>query len=281
MGVVVILGGQPMPTTRLMLGDCVDRMAGIETGSVDLILTSPPYDNLRTYAGGSAFDFEATAGQCKRVLGPGGVIVWVVGDQTVDGSETGESFRQALHFKAIGLDLHDTMIYRKANPAPLKQPRYQPEFEFMFVASKGRPRVVNLLDEPCRARGRPSGDSHRKDFGDGGGELRRMHGYRKPIGERKPRGNIWTYAVGINPHGHRSGHPATFPLPLAVDHVLSWTNPGDLVLDPFLGSGTVLEACLKTDRRGIGIDISPEYLAMAEERLAAVRADMPLFPATA
>jgi DNA modification methylase len=264
-----------MPTVRLMLGDCVDRMAEIEAGSVDLILTSPPYDNLRAYASGSAFDFEGTADQCRRVLKTGGVLVWVVGDQTVDGSETGTSFRQALHFKAIGLRLRDTMIYRKANPFHTgDRSHYQGSFEFMFVLTKGKPRTIHILTTPCHQAGKVYRTSRHRE---GGGDLKVLDGAARPIRETKARPNVWTYFR----RGKGSGHPATFPLQLAVDHILSWTNPGDLVLDPFVGSGTVLEACLKTGRRGIGIDISPDYLALVERRIAPVQAEMPLFPATA
>jgi DNA modification methylase len=258
------------PACRLILGDCVDRMKDIEECSIDLILTSPPYDDLRTYAAGSAFDFGATADQCKRVLKPGGVLVWVVGDRTVAGSETGTSFRQALHFKAIGLNLNDTMIYAKWNPWPHNhRGRYEPAFEFMFVFARGRPATWNPLMVPNpgagrERRSRASADPlRRRDYP---GKLHRT----RPEGPRK---NIWYYDVEKKTYGH----PAVFPLPLAVDHILSWTNPGDTVLDPFLGSGTVLEACFHTGRRGIGIDISPDYLAIAERRIAAARAAMPLF----
>jgi DNA modification methylase len=256
-----------MPDVRLMLGDCVARMAELPAESVDLILTSPPYDGLRRYAAGSAFDFEATAGQCRRLLKPGGVLVWVVGDRTVDGSETGTSFRQALHFKAIGLNLRDTMIWKKANPfsGGDKKSHYRGEFEFMFVLSNGLPATINLLHEPCKTAGQIR-------------NYTRQHGRAMPskfvtTAESKVRGNVWEYAVGLRDHGH----PAVFPLQLAVDHILSWTNPGDVVLDPFVGSGTTMLACLQTDRRGIGIDVSPEYLAIAERRLAAARAELPLF----
>jgi DNA modification methylase len=257
----------------LHCGDCAAVMAGMPAESVDLILTSPPYDSLRKYDSGHAFDFPALADQCKRVLVPGGVLVWVVGDQSIGGDETGTAFRQALHFKCIGLRLNDTMIFRKANPFPDNQPhRYRGAFEFMFVFAKGRPRVFNCLTEPCKQSGRvrtaESSDPKRRP----GRTQPRRPGVTK---DRKPRPNVWAYLMGKRTHGH----PATFPLQLAVDHILSWTNPGDTVLDPFVGSGTTLEACLKTDRNGIGIDVSAAYLAIASDRIAAARAATSLFPA--
>lgn len=250
------------PETTLLVGDCVEVMRGLPGASVDLILTSPPYDKLRRYANGSAFDFEGTAAECKRLLKPGGVLVWVVGDQTIDGSESGTSFRQALHFKAIGLRLRDTMIWRKQNPfsGGDKRSYYRGSFEFMFVMTKGRPSTLSLLREPCKTAGKSV-------------SFARQRGQvvpRRPfvVAPTKIRGNVWDYSIS---KGGR-GHPASFPLQLAVDHVLSWTDPGDTVLDPFSGSGTTLEACVRTGRNGIGIDISPEYVALAGRRLAAARA---------
>lgn len=263
-----------MPEVTLHLGDCVDVMREMDSESVDLILTSPPYDNLRRYGSGSAFDFEGLADQCKRVLKPGGVLVWVVGDETKNGSESGTSFRQALHFKEIGLRLHDTMIYEKENPVPLNHARYEQAFEYMFVLSNGRPNTANILREPSRTHGkRASGDTHRR-FGD---NLSPLNTVRAPVNATKPRKNIWSYGIGINGYMSGHGHPAVFPLQLAIDHVLSWTNPGDTVLDCFAGSGTTLEACLKTDRSGIGIEKDPGYLAIADRRIADARAQYPLF----
>lgn len=243
----------------------------MDDASIDLILTSPPYDNLRAYAAGSAFDFPGVADQCKRLLKPGGVLVWVVGDQTINGSESGTSFVHALHFKSIGLNLHDTMIWRKLTPMPCgSTSRYTSAFEFMFVLSKGSPKTVNRIMEPCKRAGVVNQGS---GFIRSGGIPRRRTSLGKPIKVEKPRHNVWDYA---NCQDSYIEHPAVFPLQLATDHILSWSNPGDSVLDPFAGSGTTLEACLSTDRNGIGIDISPEYLAIAERRIAAIHSATPL-----
>jgi DNA modification methylase len=256
----------------LRLGDCVAKTAEITDASIDLILTSPPYDNLRRYHSGSSFDFEALAGQLKRVLKPGGVLVWVVGDQTIDGGETGTSFRQSLHFQSIGLRRHDTMIWNKLNPMQCgSRICYTPSFEFMFVHSNGRPVTVNRIVEPCKQAGKATNGIGKRD-----GVRHAKSGRGRPVKAEKPRGNVWGYSVGS---GRYLGHPAVFPLQLAIDHILSWTNPGDVVLDPFVGSGTVGEACLKTDRDFIGIDISPAYLAIAERRIAAEITQTPLFRA--
>jgi DNA modification methylase len=257
---------------RLYQGDCLEVMKGMEPDSIDLILTSPPYDNLRKYAAGSSFDFEATAAECKRLLKPGGVLVWVVGDQTKDGDESGTSFRQALHFKSIGLRLHDTMAYGKKNPVPKSTPhrRYEQAFEFMFVLTKGKPKTFNALTEPSKQAGvvRVTAPKHRRC----GHDPVAFHGAGRPIKAEKLRSNIWYYSVKyVTP----IGHPATFPLQLAIDHILSWTDPGDTVLDPFVGSGTVLEACIKTGRHGIGIEKAAEYHPIIRRRIAAALASTP------
>jgi DNA modification methylase len=256
----------------IQLGDCVERTREIADASIDLILTSPPYDKLRRYGSGSSFDFEGLADQCKRVLKPGGVLVWVVGDETKDGDESGNSFRQALHFKAIGLKLRDTMIYRKANPFHTgDRSHYQNAYEYMFVMTKGRPRVMNILTEPCKQAGKVYQRSRHREHG---GDLKTFKLASKPVRETKARPNVWGYSL----RGKGHGHPAPFPLQLAIDHILSWTNPGDLVLDPFVGSGTTLFACLQAGRNGIGIDKDPTYCEIAERRLRS--AMLPLFGAT-
>lgn len=260
-------------SVTLHLGDCVEVMRGMDAQSVDLILTSPPYDNLRKYGSGSAFDFPGVAGECKRLLKPGGVLVWVVGDETKDGSESGTSFRQALHFKEIGLRLHDTMIYRKLNYVPLTHRRYEQAFEFMFVLSLGRPAKFSPLMKPCKLAGKTiNGSFHYLD----GEKLSPVRGTGKQYKASKIIDNVWSYGVGGK---GATGHPAPFPLQLAIDHILSWTNPGDTVLDCFAGSGTTLEACIRTDRNGIGIEKDPGYLEIARKRSAAARNDRRLFAA--
>lgn len=247
-------------------------MRDMEAQSVDLILTSPPYDNLRKYGSGSAFDFPGVAEQCKRLLKPGGVLVWVVGDETRDGSESGTSFRQALHFKEIGLKLRDTMIYEKENPVHSgDKSHYQNAFEFMFVLTNRKPAAINILTEPCKHAGKVYGKSSHRE---GGGNLKVIATAGTPVRDVKARTNIWTYPVGVE---KVKGHPAVFPLQLAIDHILSWTNPGDTVLDCFAGSGTTLEACIKTDRHGIGIEKHEPYLRIAEKRCSDARNALPLF----
>lgn len=240
-----------LPPHVLMLGDCVERMKEIPDGSVDLTVTSPPYDNLREYCGYS-FDFEGVARELFRVTKPGGVVVWVVGDATVNGSETGSSFRQALHFKgACGFKLHDTMIYCRPSPPKQNRVRYEQHFEYMFVLSKGAVRIRNVLTEPCKHAGRMVPRTCRDSGRDA---LARSSGI---VAAEKPRSNVWYYVPGSDIN--KTSHPAVFPEQLAADHIASWSSPGDTVLDPFMGSGTTGKMAVLADRRFVGIELSERY----------------------
>ncbi len=247
---------------KLYNGDCLDILSGIPDGSVDLTVTSPPYDNLRTYNGFN-FDFESTARELFRVTKVGGVVVWVVGDATIKGSETGTSFKQALYFKEIGFNLHDTMIYDKKNYTPLTHNRYEQQFEYMFVFSKSKPATFNPLKTPCKYAGqKPWGKpTHYKDSS---GELTQVN--RHPTKDTKIKGNIFSYIVGSTKTGGIK-HPAAFPEQLAHDHIISWSNPGDTVLDPFTGSGTTGVAAVQTGRKFKGIEVSEKYFKIASDRI--------------
>ncbi|KRT95493.1 restriction endonuclease [Bacillus glycinifermentans] len=253
--------------------DCIQFMKEyIDSCSIDLTVTSPPYDDLRNYNGYS-FNFEKTAEELYRITKKGGVVVWVVGDKTHKGSESGTSFKQALFFKEIGFNLHDTMIYRKENPLPQNHNRYEQEFEYMFVFSKGKPNVFNPRKEPCRTAGM------KYDYSKRGGvasiEECNPAVRRKSVclvtKDEKTKGNIWSYLVGM----HKSTsdkiafqHPAIFPEKLAEDHILSWSKEGDIVFDPFMGSGTTAKMAALNNRKYIGTEISKEYCEIANKRLS-------------
>jgi DNA modification methylase len=247
-------------------GDCLTLMKELPDNCIDLTVTSPPYDNLRTY-NGFTWDFEGVARELYRVTKQGGVVVWVVGDATIKGSETGTSFRQALYFKEIGFNLHDTMIYAKRNPMPItpKAIVYRPCFEYMFVFSKGKPKTFNpLMIEAITAGTKVRASTRQKD-----GSI------KEPTGKRETqefirRTNIWEYKVGMNQTTKDKvafEHPAIFPEQLAQDHILSWSNEGDVVLDPFLGSGTTAKMAVLNNRHYIGFELSSEYFDIACQRL--------------
>jgi DNA modification methylase len=255
----------------LYVGDNVDVLKReVFDGSVQLTVTSPPYDNLRKYNGFS-WDFEASARELYRVTKPGGVVVWVIGDATVDGSETGTSFRQALYFKSLGFNLHDTMIWEKTGRLPT-QDRYYNIFEYMFVFSKGKPSTMNFI---CDAPTTSGGRVQKKDSVINKGAHKEGTGtFVRNFLARRP--NIWKINIGSNP----TGHPAPFPEALAQDHILTWSNPGDLVLDPFVGSGTTGKMALLNSRRFIGIDISPEYVDLADCRIKGAQQPVSMTPPT-
>ena len=233
--------------------DCLKTMARMEDGSIDLVLTSPPYDNLREYNGYS-FDFPAIASELYRVTKPDGIVVWVVGDAVIKGSETGSSFRQALHFKDLGFKLHDTMIFEKnspAYPARANSNRYTQIFEYMFILAKGKVPNQLICDKPNKWAG----------FKDFSGKL------KNPVPEFSPRNNIWKFTTSFN--GVK--HPAPFPEALAIDHIRSWSGGGAIVYDPFMGSGTTAVAAIKLSRKYIGSEISDEYCEIIKNRIGAMK----------
>jgi DNA modification methylase len=259
----------------IICGDNVTVLSDFPAACIDLTVTSPPYDNLRLY-NGFTWDFVALARQLYRVTKPGGVVVWVVGDATIDGSETGTSFRQALYFKDCGFNLHDTMIYGKAGFRFPDANRYNPVFEYMFILSKGFPKIFNPIEDKKNeyAGGLVARRSQNRNTD---GSLTENSAWRndknKIVKTYGKRDNIWRYSIG----GEQEigDHPAIFPESLARDHILSWSDPGDLVLDPFIGSGTTAKMAKETGRQFIGIDISAEYCKLAERRIKG--ANVPLF----
>lgn len=248
---------------KIYHGDCLGLMKEIPNNTIDLTVTSPPYDNLRTYNGFS-FDFENTAKELFRVTKCGGIVVWIVADATIKGSETGTSFEQALFFKEMGFNLHDTMIWNKQNCSSVGSlNRYENVFEYMFIFSKGKPKTANIIkDKPNKRAGElQSGSIRQKD-----GTVRKTTNYgKKEIAEFGRRSNVW----GIFPAKSKNErlHPAPFSEQLARDHIISWSNPGDVVFDPFIGSGTTAKMALLNNRNFIGCELSKEYVDIANKRI--------------
>ncbi len=239
-----------MEINRIYHCDCLDLMRNMENNFIDLIVTSPPYDNLKKYNGYS-FDFENIAKELYRIIKDGGILVWVVGDATINGSESGTSFKQAIHLMKCGFNLHDTMIYEKNSstfPAKKNGNRYTQIFEYMFVSSKGKPKTTNLI---CDKKNKWAG-------------FKSFDGKIPTVPEFSPRTNIWKYTTSFN---DKTGHPAPFPEQLAKDHILSWSNENDLIYDPFIGSGTTAKMASLLNRKWIGSEISKEYIEIAEARL--------------
>ncbi len=241
--------------------DCLVTMGNMPDNFIDFVITSPPYDNIRNY-NGYHFEFEKIAIELYRVLKIGGVIIWVIADATIDGSETGTSFRQALFFKEIGFKLHDTMIYYKNNPMPQTGNRYHQHFEYMFAFSKGTPKTFNPILEPTKYKGL----ANMKNRGQNGS----LDYEKVERTKEKKIGNVFFYSIGggISTKDKIAfNHPAIFPEALVADQINTWTNENDLVYDPFMGSGTTAKIAHILKRRWIGSEISKEYVEISEARL--------------
>lgn len=246
--------------------NCLDTMSKMLDDYIDMTITSPPYDDMRSYSGNTFNEFELIAKELYRVTKKGGVVVWVVGDQTIKGNESGTSFMHALFFKKIGFNLFDTMIYLKPPRGAVGNNKtYWQSFEYMFVLSKGQPKTINLIKDRENKDER-SGDSGTKRLYDGSLLKQKRGGYTK-FGRRT---NVWEYLVG---KGHSASdnvaynHPAIFPEKLANDHILSWSNEGDIIYDPFMGSGTTAKMSIINNRNYIGSELSSKYCKIIEKRL--------------
>lgn len=250
---------------EIICADSAQILKSLPDNYVDLTLTSPPYDDLRDYRG-YTFDLRTISRELLRITKEGGVVVWVIGDSTMEGNETGTSFKQALAFKDIGFNLHDTMIYEKTPRFP-DQMRYSQAFEYMFVFSKGKPKTINLIkDHKNKLDSHNSGTriSDRKRDGTLAGKIR-----TEPRAF-STRWNVWKISNGFMKSTTdliAYEHPAIMPESLARDHIISWSNEGDLVLDPFAGSGTTLKMAKLRRRNYLGIEISPKYCEIIKKRL--------------
>lgn len=251
--------------------NCLETMAKMTDNFIDLTITSPPYDDLRRYKGYD-FDFQNTVKELYRVTKKGGVVVWVVGDKTINGSETGTSFRQALGFIDAGFNLNDTMIFEKKNPLPTdKKNRYYQCFEYMFIFSKGMPKTFSPLTEPTTGLRKTYKSSWGRNVDD---KMIISTGKERIVSDTKIRRNIFQYGISLNAATKDKiafEHPAIFPEDLAQDHILSWSNENDIVYDPFMGSGTVAKMSILNNRNWIGSEISSEYCAIIENRIKKVR----------
>lgn len=255
--------------------DCLTGMKVLPDCYIDLTITSPPYDNLRTYDEKGDFNFKKfklIANELYRITKYGGIVVWVIGDATVKGSETCSSFKQILYFKDIGFRLHDTMIYEKGGMTYPSINRYYQTFEYMFVLSKGKPKTTNLIkDRKNKWAGHKAHWGEPKYRNKNGELVTNESVVDDIIPEFSIRNNIWRYPIG---KGNSSRddiafkHPAIFPEKLVEDHILSWSNEGDLIFDPMCGSGTTCKMALKNNRHYLGFDINEKYVEnIAKPRL--------------
>jgi len=259
-----------MEINRVYCEDCRDTMARMPDEYIDLTVTSPPYDNLRTYKNNidkvwGEHIWKLVIEGLYRVTKKGGVVVWVVGDATIKGSETGTSFRQALYFKEVGFNLHDTMIYTKGGQGATGSNRsYWQDFEYMFIFSKDNLTTFNPIKDR-KNKTKPGSKIERSGHRHKTGEVKERRVIcRNEFGKRF---NVWQY----HETGTRNVHPAVFPEQLVNDHIISWSNEGDLIYDPFMGSGTTAKMALLNRRNWIGSEISFEYCELINDRIRFIK----------
>ncbi len=246
--------------------NCIATMNRMPDDFIDMTITSPPYDDLRDY-NGYHFPVEDIAKSLFQKTKPGGVVIWVVGDRTLNGNETLTSFRHALTFQDVGFRVHDTMIYVKNNPIPSDcGKRYRQAFEYMFCFSKGKPKTFNPITEPTKSAGQKI--TAFRITGKGRGNVPNEDIGREIKGERKVT-NIFGYNVGTSSSKDKIAfqHPAIFPERLVSDQIVTWTDEGDVVYDCFMGSGTTAKVAQLLHRKWLGSEISEEYVKIAKERL--------------
>ena len=257
-----------MIENKIYLGDAEKVLqTEIPNNCIDLTITSPPYSDLRHYGNTLSNEtwndskFRNIADELYRVTKDGGIVVWIVNDKTENGGKSLVSFRQALYFQEIGFLVNDVMVWRKTNPMPVvKQPRYADVFEYMFVFSKGKPKTFNPIMVPCKCAGQEYHSTTKNMGGENGRTYKEFN-----INKEKIKENVWDFAVAQNKN--RGKHPAVFPQNLIEEHIKSWSNEGDLVLDPFMGSGTTALAAKKLNRKYIGIEISEKYCTLINNRI--------------
>lgn len=269
----LLFGTKMIELNNIYNVDCLDGFKSLPDNFIDMVVTSPPYDDLRKYGNEKSTwnenIFRSVAKELFRVIKDGGVVVWIVNDKTEKGSKTLTSFRQALFFQSVGFLVNDVMIWEKTNAMPtIRQTRYTDVFEYMFVLSKGKPKTFNPIMIPCKC----AGQNYNSTCKNMGGENGRTH-KNFNINKEKIKGNIWEIAIAQN----KTKHPAVYPYKIAYDHILSWSNEGDVILDPFMGSGTTALACIKTKRKYIGFEINGEYVNICKERISEINKEKTLF----
>ena len=252
--------------SQIYTENCIETLGRMPDDFLDMTITSPPYDDLRDY-NGYHFPIEQIADLLYRKTKPGGVVIWVVADRTVNGSESLTSFKHAFAFESAGFNVHDTMLYVKNNPIPSDcGPRYRQAFEYMFCFSKGRPKTFNPITEPTKSAGQKIKAFRITEAGRGNVPDEDIG--REIKAERKV-SNIFAYNVGTSSSKDKIafGHPAIFPEKLVEDQIFTWTNEGDIVYDCFMGSGTTAKVAHLIKRRWLGSEISAEYVEIAKERI--------------
>lgn len=248
-------------------GDCVKLMKLLPDSTIDLVVTSPPYDKIRDYNGSIHFDLHKTGQEIFRVLKSGGIAVMVIQDQTKNFGKSLTSFKTIIDWcDNIGFKLFETIIYRKnGSEGVWWTKRFRVDHEYMPIFLKGKkPQYFNKepLKIPSKHGGKVmTGSGSRKTNGETQKTVTRA------INFKKCRGTIWNYLMAGDKNPLKRKHPAVFPDKIPYDFIQCFCPEEGIVLDPFAGSGSTLVMAKKLRRSFIGFDIVPEYCELARERL--------------
>jgi DNA modification methylase len=262
----------------LLTGDCRDLLPTLPDNSVDLIVTSPPYADQRkhTYGGVTPDEyvdwFLPIASELKRVLKPTGSFILNIKERVVAGERHTYVLELIIEMRKQGWLWTEEYIWHKKNCYPGKWPnRFRDAWErcLHFTLSKN----FAMFQEEVMV---PMGDwRHSRLQNLSETDMRRdnskvMSGFGKNISNWVGREMAYpTNVLHMATECANRNHSATFPVELPSWFIKLFTKPGDIVLDPFMGSGTTAVACIQLSRRYIGMEMNEEYVAISKERLRA------------
>jgi adenine-specific DNA-methyltransferase len=254
-------------------GDCLDLLAEIPDRSIQLIVTSPPYNIGKEYE--RKLDLQdyveqqsMVIRQCVRTLSDKGSICWQVGNYVENGAIVPLDILLFPVFRELGLVMRNRIIWHFEHGLHCSR-RYSGRYETIIWFTRNTKDYVFNLD-PVRVPQKYPGKKHFK--GPKAGQYS-----CNPLGKNP--GDVWDIPNVKNNHVEKTDHPCQFPVELIERLVLSMSNENDWVLDPFLGVGTSVVAAVRHGRRGVGAEIVPRYAAIARERtVAAINGNLRVRP---
>lgn len=244
----------------LFAGDCIDLLRGIPDGSIRLIATSPPYNLGKSYERKGDFDKylawqDRVIEECIRVLHPQGSLCWQVGNYVHEGEIIPLDIALYSSFKRRGMKMRNRIVWHFEHGLHCTR-RLSGRHETIMWFTKSDDYLFNL--DAIRVPQKYPGKKHFK--GPKAGQYS-----CNPLGKNP--GDVWVIPNVKNNHVEKTIHPCQFPIELVERLVLSMTEPGDWVLDPFAGVGSALAAAVRHGRRAAGAELDKEYVAIARQRL--------------
>ena len=245
--------------------DNLTFMAKLPNASIKLIVTSPPYNVGKVYERRASLDQylqlqREVIAECVRLLHPRGSLCWQVGNYVDRGEVVPLDALLYPIFKEHDLKLRNRIVWHFGHGLHCKK-RLSGRYETINWFTKGDDYTFHL--DPIRVPSKYPGKRHFK-----GPNVGKLSG--NPKGKNP--GDVWMFPNVKSNHVEKTIHPCQFPVELVERLVLSMTNPGDTVLDPYMGVGSSVVAALMHGRKGYGCDTDQAYVAIAEERIGALRA---------